>query len=185
MKNVIIKQLGLGSFWSVSKELTRNIGFQRAGLLQHFIDLQFNIFSGKEFYQQQERIMEEFGWGKFEVSQHIKDLSKLELITVTKKGLPAKNYYFVNTDKIMELLSDNTSTTDDSQNIQSKGCKPLDMITTTTKVKKVREIKEKEVNLSSVINDYLNEPEPILNNDDSLNEEIDVDELDFGKYNNI
>jgi len=137
MKNVIIKQLGLGSFWSVSKELTKKIGLQQAAVLKHFIDLQFNIFNGDEFFQQQERIMEEFKFGKTELSNIINNLNKLDLIKITKKGLPAKNYYFVNTDKIIEILNEDTSTPDDSQNIQSNEVKSVEVIDNTIDSTKV------------------------------------------------
>jgi hypothetical protein len=179
----LIKELGLESYWMINKSICRKIGAIESLILQHFIDLQFKLFGGKEFFQQQERIMNEFGLTEHQVRKTIQTLEKLGLINIVKKGLPAKYFYSINEDEVIKLLG--TSTESDSDKINSNEVEDSKTTTTTTKVKKVREIKEKEVNLSGVINDYLNEPEPISNNDDSLNEEIDIDELDFGKYNNI
>jgi DNA-binding transcriptional regulator GbsR (MarR family) len=140
----VIKEFGLSSFWMVNKTLTKKIGIQQTVILQHLIDLQNNVFGGKEFFQQQERLMEEFNLSRRQISQSIDELITLELITCNKKGVPAKNYYFVQEQKVMELLSNNTSTESDSDNIQSNDVKSVEVIDNTSNIEKVQQSEEKQ-----------------------------------------
>jgi predicted DNA-binding transcriptional regulator len=103
----IIKQLTSSSYWTLNKDLCRTIGLQNTLLLQHFIDLQYKVFGGKQFYQQQERIQEELGISERQVKQTISFLLKEGFISVDKKGIPAKNYYLINENKITQLVSSN------------------------------------------------------------------------------
>jgi len=104
-----IKQLTSSSYWTLNKDLCKKIGLQNTLLLQHFIDLQYKIFGGKEFYQQQERIQEELGISERQVKQTISFLLKEGFISVEKKGIPAKNYYLISEVKITSVLSSNES----------------------------------------------------------------------------
>jgi hypothetical protein len=105
----IIKQLTSSSYWTLNKDLCRTIGLQNTLLLQHFIDLQYKVFGGNEFYQQQERIQDELGISERQVKQSISFLLKEGFIFVDKKGIPAKNYYLINEKKITQLVSSNQS----------------------------------------------------------------------------
>ena len=100
-----IKQLTSSSYWTLNKDLCRSIGLQNTLLLQHFIDLQYKVFGGKEFYQQQERIQEELGISERQVKQTIKFLLDEGFISVEKKGIPAKNYYLISEVKIKSVVS--------------------------------------------------------------------------------
>jgi hypothetical protein len=104
----IIKQLTSSSYWTLNKDLCRTIGLQNTLLLQHFIDLQYKLFGGKQFYQQQERLQEELGLTEWGIKQSINYLLKEGIISVEKKGIPAKNYYLICEDKVISLLSCNT-----------------------------------------------------------------------------
>lgn len=103
--NNFIKQLTSSSYWTLNKDLCRSIGLQNTLLLQHFIDLQYKVFNGKEFYQQQERIQEELGISERQVKQTISFLLNEGFISVEKKGIPAKNYYLISEDKITSVVS--------------------------------------------------------------------------------
>lgn len=103
--NKFLKQLTSSSYWTLNKDLCKKIGLQNTLVLQHFIDLQFKIFDGKEFYQQQDRIQEQLGISERQVKQSIKQLIELKLITCEKRGVPAKNYYLTCQDNIILLVS--------------------------------------------------------------------------------
>ena len=83
------KFLGNKSYWTLNKELVRKIGLSETLVLQHFIDLEENIFEG-EFYQQMDRIAEELTLGEWKVKECIKTLKEYGLIDIIKKGMPAK-----------------------------------------------------------------------------------------------
>lgn len=57
------------------------------------------------FWKTQEEWEEETGMTRHEQMNALKTLRKLDFIFVEKRGLPAKNYYIVNTNKILEQLS--------------------------------------------------------------------------------
>lgn len=155
-----IKQLTSSSFWTLNKDLCRSIGLQNTLVLQHFIDLQYKLFGGKEFYQQQERIQEELGISERQVKQTIKFLLDEGFISVEKKGIPSKNYYLISEDKITSLVS----------SIQPNQSGQTDLTRKDELTSQRKELikKEKEKELSKI--------ELIKNN---------IEELNFGKYNNL
>lgn len=95
--------VGNQAFWIINKKLYREIGLEATLLLQHFCDLEENIFNGA-FFQQQERIMKEFSWSRKKVEDSIKCLVDKKFLTVEKKGLPMKNYYTINHVEIASFL---------------------------------------------------------------------------------
>jgi hypothetical protein len=108
MKGLAKQALSQGSFTIIHKGLMRKIGLYETYLLQYFLDLQDNSFE-KAFYQQQERVAEEFGWSVYKVAETIKELQRLELLIVVKKGMPAKNWYLVNETQVLRFLEDLSS----------------------------------------------------------------------------
>ena len=109
MKNGIIsKLLGLGNYWSINKDLAKKIGLTETILLQHLIELQYNIFDGNEFFQQNERILEELPISEWQLKQSRNKLVELGLITLIKKGIPCKYYYTVLGDNVIELLTNHS-----------------------------------------------------------------------------
>jgi hypothetical protein len=160
MKRTILQQLGLNNFWALNKTLCRAIGIEEILLLQHFIDLQFNLFGGKEFFQQQDRMGEELGISVRMIKTHISKLINLNLITCVKKGVPAKNYYFVLEDEVINLIN-NPSTKEEK--IVSKVVKKEEVIDITPSIVKPSTIKEKvskkptnRMEFSNDFNDLLN-----------------------------
>lgn len=97
------KFLGNKSYWTLNKELVKKIGLAETLVLQHFIDLEENIFEG-EFYQQMGRISEELTLGEWKVKECIKTLKEFGVIDVIKKGMPSKNYYKINAKAIVNLI---------------------------------------------------------------------------------
>jgi predicted transcriptional regulator len=94
------------SFLKLRKSLLSKLGPIQSIILEHFIDLQQNLFEG-EFYQQQSRIAEFMGISKKVVSSNIKKLMYLGLIKVVKKSVdnqPSKNYYKVDIEKVNDLI---------------------------------------------------------------------------------
>ena len=100
------KILGTQAYWIVNKELAKKLGLGETLLLQHFIDLETLLADeGKPFYQQKDRILEKVPISKYKFTEYCKTLQKHELLTVVKRGVPAKNHYTLSHDKIFNLLS--------------------------------------------------------------------------------
>lgn len=98
--------LGNDSYWSINKTLAKKLGLEETVLLQHMIDITAYKNMGDEFYQQMNRLSKELGMSERKISNLIEKLKGLELITVTKKGIPAKNYYTLNSENIIAILND-------------------------------------------------------------------------------
>lgn len=113
----LLGQLGNTSYWMLNKTLVRQLGCEEALLLQHFIDLQFKVFGGNEFFQQYDRIQDELGFGERTVRRIINKLSSADILSVVKKGTPAKNWYTVNHELVLELLDGSS----EYQSLQSEG----------------------------------------------------------------
>ena len=80
------------------------------------------------FWKTQEEWEEETGMTRHEQMNALKTLRKLDFILVEKRGLPAKNHYIVNTNKIIEELSKDHKwsqkrTTSDTENRTTSGRK--------------------------------------------------------------
>lgn len=108
MKGLAKQALSQGSFTIIHKGLMKKIGLYETYLLQYLLDLQDNKFE-KPFYQQQERLSEMFGWSVYKVAETLKELQRLELLIVVKKGMPAKNWYLINEAQVLKFLEDLSS----------------------------------------------------------------------------
>lgn len=121
-KQIIIGTMVQGAFFSVNKKLAKYLGSNDAALiLSHLIYLQETFFQGKEFYQQQERIMEECNVTVTVLRTAIKLLKDKKVLSVTKKGIPAKNYYLVSLDMIAEVMSTTDPSLQSEQLLSASG----------------------------------------------------------------
>lgn len=113
-KKLLSKTLGKHAYWTLNKQLVKTIGLEASLILQHIIDLQ-NVFEKDEIFQSQPDMAKELGISEYAVKNRIPELVELGLITVIKKGVPCKNYYSTNDEKILEILVnglDSTKSTD-------------------------------------------------------------------------
>ena len=99
------KLLSSSSYTVINKHLMKQIGLEETFMLQYLLDLQDNCFNG-EFFQQQSRLADEFGWTLHKVKTTMSSLKNMELINVIKKGIPARNFFVINESKVIEILSD-------------------------------------------------------------------------------
>ncbi|MGA2434888.1 MAG: hypothetical protein ABSG25_06340, partial [Bryobacteraceae bacterium] len=111
MKNVLKQLLDSGNYITINKNIIKMIGLLEAVLLGNFIS-KYNYFDNKnmlteddEFFNTIDRIIDETGLKRNQIMDSIKTLSDFNILTVTKKGLPAKNYYKLNFDKILKMFS--------------------------------------------------------------------------------
>lgn len=109
MENKLLNILGSDAYWVLNKKLVKHLGCDATLLLQHFIDLQYKLFGGKEFFQQQERITEETSLGEHIIRECVKKLNKFGLLSITKKGLPAKNWYYIHEEQVVRMLNNQWS----------------------------------------------------------------------------
>lgn len=153
MNEKFITQLTSSSYWTLNKDLCRSIGIQNTLLLQHFIDLQYKLFDGKEFYQQQDRIQDELGISERQVRQSIKFLIDNQFINCIKKGTPAKNWYTINEKNVGNIINDKCT-----NKFRRSGGTSSDNSTSQRKELNKKELKEKKDQASKqeILNDLNN-----------------------------
>lgn len=102
-KQLLSKTLGKHAYWTINKQLVKSIGLEATLILQHIIDLQ-SVFNKDEIFQSQSEMADELGISEYAIKNKIPELVKLGLLNVVRKGVPCKNYYTTNDDKIMDIL---------------------------------------------------------------------------------
>lgn len=91
-----------------------------AGLLLSQLVYWAKAMKYKEFYKTDKDFREELCMGKYELSGAKKKLKDLGIITMKRKGIPAKTYYTVDISKIIKLISQTTSCMETRQLVVGK-----------------------------------------------------------------
>lgn len=84
------------NYWKLSKPLVKKIGYIPSLILTHLIDVAKYNNMPEEFYQQQSRIMNDLYLSERQVREGIKVLINHQMISVVKKGIPAKYFFKLN-----------------------------------------------------------------------------------------
>ena len=106
---VILKLLSKGNYITYNKELARKIGVNEAIVFGELCGL-YEHFGQKEFFFEQERLAHDVSMSVFKIQKAIDTLTRLNLITKCRKGIPCKLYYTINVGCLIEFLSDDSET---------------------------------------------------------------------------
>ena len=98
----ILQLLSKKNYIAYNKGLAKKIGVDEAILFGEMCSLT-NVY-GDEFFCDQETLMEETCLTEYRVRNAVKTLQDVGLLKVERKGMPAKNYYTLNEDVLIELL---------------------------------------------------------------------------------
>lgn len=99
----VLHLLAQDNFITYNKVVAKKYGVNTAILLGALCSYQ-SSFKNEEFYKEQEKIKEDTCLSVYEIQQALKVLVEANLVKVTKKGLPAKNYYYILENKLCEVL---------------------------------------------------------------------------------
>ena len=123
----ILNLLSQKDYIAYNKHFAKEVGVDEAIVFGELCSI-CNIH-GEEFYFEQHRIIDETCLTEYRIRNALKNLQDFGLVSVTKKGLPAKNYYSLNEKVLVEIISRSTSGT----KIDTTGdCKIDTTITNTT-----------------------------------------------------
>lgn len=100
----IIELLASDNFIMYNKHIAKMCGIEEAILLGALCSYQKG-FKNKEFYREQEKILDDTALTLYSLRKAMKTLQSLGILLITKKGLPAKHYYKINTDALAKFLS--------------------------------------------------------------------------------
>ena len=98
----IIDILASGNYITYNKVIAKKIGIDEAIVFGEMCSKQ--AIYGECFYMQIDRIMEDTCLTEYRLRNAIKKLKLSGIITVSRKGVPAKNYYSVCEEVVIELL---------------------------------------------------------------------------------
>ena len=116
----IIDLIANDSYIMCNKTIAKEYGINEAILLGSLCSLQ-KRYGNEEFYFEQPKLMEDTCLTEYSIRQATKVLKEAGIISVVKKGLPAKHYYKVNEQVLYKVLCLSTSgvenaTTGDNEN---------------------------------------------------------------------
>jgi len=110
MTNQEVKQIAHNSlvesgYTILNKKLWDEIDLRPTILLQTLMSLHKQYFNGlDEFFQQTERLAEHCRCSEKQIQLDLKKLEALGLLTITKKGLPCKNFFTINYEEVVKIL---------------------------------------------------------------------------------
>lgn len=114
----IMKLLATDNYTIYNKTIAKKLGVECAILLGTLCSLS-NSFKTEEFYRNEEELVEDTCLSIYAIRKCKQELNKLGILEIVKKGLPAKHYFKINEEKILELItsSDEIVTTSTNENI--------------------------------------------------------------------
>lgn len=98
----ILQLLAKENYITYHKGLAKKLGVDEAILFGEMCSLT-NVY-GDEFFCDQETLMEETCLTEYRVRNSIKTLQDVGLLKVERKGMPARNYYTLNEDVLIDML---------------------------------------------------------------------------------
>ena len=98
----VLQIIARENFITYSKVVARKLGVNAAVLLGQFCSYQ-NLAEG-EFYREQSLIAEDTCLSVYEIRKAVDVLVENELLVVERKGVPAKNFYKIDENKLSDFL---------------------------------------------------------------------------------
>lgn len=106
----VLDLISSDNFITFSKPIAKKYGVNAAILLGAMCSWQKHF--GGEFFKSQESLKEETYLGIYQIKEAVKTLTDSGILTVTLKGMPFQNYYFISASKLGEnLLASEVETT--------------------------------------------------------------------------
>lgn len=99
----VVQLLAQKNFITYSKVIAKLYGVNAAILLGAMCGYQ-SCHNDEEFYKTQDEISDDTCLGIYEIKEGLKILKAVGILRVTRKGMPAQNYYYVTANKLAEIL---------------------------------------------------------------------------------
>ncbi len=99
----ILQLLAKENYIAYSKPLAQKIGIDEAILFGELCSM-CNLYGDVEFFCEQQRLCDDTCLTEYRVRNALKHLCEQGLVSVVKKGLPAKNYYTLSEERFLELM---------------------------------------------------------------------------------
>lgn len=152
-KDLILELLSQDGYYTLNKKLVKLIGLENSFLLSFFID-KYKFFK-EEFFYTKENILNDTRLTEYSLNSSLKFLKDNNLISIIKKGCPARNYYDINFKRIEDLLKEDiqenptTSTTKNTTTSTTENNPASDCENTTTSNSEITTASDPENNTTS------------------------------------
>lgn len=103
-KYALTKLLNRNGYLCYNKAIARIVGVNAAVLLAELINIS-DMFDGNEFFFKQDKLVYDTALSKYQIQEATKTLVEKKVLEVTKKGIPCRNFYNINIDAVLELIS--------------------------------------------------------------------------------
>lgn len=114
----IIDLLASDNYIMCNKTIAKKYGIEEAILLGAMCSYQKG-FKNEEFYREQEKILDDTALTLYSLRKAMKTLQSLGILSLAKKGLPAKHYYKINSDILEKCLSSRPIENDSTGGIEN------------------------------------------------------------------
>lgn len=164
-----IKLLAQNNYVIFNKEIANKIGIEAAILLGTLCSYQ-NSFKLQEFYKEETELAKDTALSIYSIRKAKKILEENGILKITKKGLPARHYFYIITSGIENLITSSAEmiTTSGNENITTGSDENLTTIN--------------NINNSNKNNNNYNNYNYIYNNNSSSSDEIiNFIESNFGR----
>lgn len=163
-----IKLLAQNNYVIFNKEIANKIGIEAAILLGTLCSYQ-NSFKLQEFYKEETELAKDTALSIYSIRKAKKILEENGILKITKKGLPARHYFYIITSGIENLITSSAemTTTSGNENITTGSDENLTTIN--------------NINNSNKNNNNYNNYNYIYNNSSSSDEIINFIESNFGR----
>lgn len=117
-----------GGYFLFNKSIARAVGTLAAVLFAELVNIA-DYYGGGEFYFEQDRLTQDTGLSLHQVQSATKVLEACGLLSVTRKGVPRRNWYTVNSAAALDVIEKNLAENRKPKNPASSGAKiePLEV----------------------------------------------------------
>jgi len=177
------KFIGNHSHWTLNKQLVRRLGLTETLVLQHIIDLTESAFKRDEIFQPITEMSIELGVSEYSVKQAVGKLKSLDLINVERKSVGYKNFYSVNSYKVLEIIN-NSDDSPVSSNQPTSELSPLDdtdstlsddlidsLVNTKSTLSELKTNSQRVENYGTITNNTTNNTDPIIDTKNTFTDE--------------
>ena len=106
----LLKLIASSNFITFNKTIAKTIGIDEAILFGSLCSFKSLFNDADEFFCEQERLVNDTCLTAHRIRNAQKNLVAYGLLEITKKGLPAKNYFKLNEENIIKLLENDNQT---------------------------------------------------------------------------
>lgn len=118
-RHALIALINQTGYICYNKKLAKILGLNTAILFAELVNI-YDYFNCQEFFLNQSKISDDTTLSKFQIAESSKILVDNGILIITKKGIPCKNWYSLNLEKVLELLENSETSNKETEKQEVK-----------------------------------------------------------------